>query len=68
MTIRRYEHVAGARRDELRSRAVKQYKAGATVRQIAKDLGRSYGFVHKLLLETPGVEFRSRGARQKTAS
>lgn len=45
----------------------KRYLEGETVRTIAADLGRSYGFVHGLLKEQ-GVNFRARGGdtRKKT--
>jgi transposase len=64
MTLRRYEHVSGSNRAETRAAAAKLYAEGATVRHIATDLGRSYGFVHRLLVES-GVPLRSRGARSK---
>jgi transposase len=66
MTLRRYEHVSGSNRAETRAAAAKLYADGATVRHIASDLGRSYGFVHRLLVES-GVPLRSRGARSRPA-
>jgi hypothetical protein len=63
MALRRYEHVAGSARTEVREDAVELYKAGSTIREIARTLGRSYGFVHRLLLEEPSITLRSRGAR-----
>lgn len=66
MPLTRYEHVSGSAREHARNVVAEQYAAGATVRMIADDLGRSYGFVHRLLLEA-GVELRSRGARSRTA-
>lgn len=65
MPFTRYEHVSGPARENVRAAAAEQYAAGATVRAIAADLGRSYGFVHRLLVES-GIELRSRGARSKT--
>ncbi|YCK42736.1 helix-turn-helix domain-containing protein [Actinomadura sp. ATCC 39365] len=38
----------------------KQYADGESIRYIARDLGRSYGFVHSLL-EEAGTELRRRG-------
>lgn len=42
--------------------ATEFYGDGRSVREIARKLGRSYGYVHKLLAEA-GVEFRPRGTR-----
>ncbi|MFJ8345100.1 helix-turn-helix domain-containing protein [Streptomyces sp. NPDC094153] len=39
------------------------YQAGASIRAIARQTGRSYGAVHKLLADA-GVQFRPRGARR----
>jgi predicted transcriptional regulator len=38
----------------------RQYKQGASIRQIADETGRSYGNVHRLLSES-GVTLRPRG-------
>jgi predicted transcriptional regulator len=42
---------------------VQRYNAGASIRQLATDTGRSYGFVHRVLAES-GVKFRKRGGRR----
>ena len=49
--------------DDLR----RQYEQGRSIRAIAADTGRSYGFVHRVLMES-GVTLRSRGGatRRKT--
>ena len=49
--------------DDLR----RQYEQGRSIRAIAADTGRSYGFVHRMLMES-GVTLRSRGGatRRKT--
>ena len=60
--MRRYEHVEGVARTQLRDKIAEQYNAGTPMRQIARDLGRSYGFVHRLLHEHPDVVVRRRGA------
>ena len=39
---------------------VKRYSAGESIRTIAADTGRSYGFVHRVLTEN-GVTLRKRG-------
>lgn len=43
---------------------IQQYQAGSSIRAIAEDSGRSYGFVHRVLAEN-GVEFRARGGDTK---
>lgn len=63
MALRRYEHVAGNARIEVRDEAVELYQSGSTIREISRTLGRSYGFVHRLLLEDSSITLRSRGAR-----
>lgn len=61
--------ITGESRERLRASLQKQYSAGASIRSLAHDLGRSYGFVHKILAES-GVALRSRGGpnRQKSHS
>lgn len=68
MTLRRYEHLSGSAREDARTSAAHLYNSGATVREISVELGRSYGFVHRLLLESPEVVLRSRGARNQSRS
>lgn len=41
----------------------KAYTAGASIRAIASDTGRSYGWVHRTLL-IGGVDLRPRGGAQ----
>jgi hypothetical protein len=38
----------------------KKYEGGASIRDLAAETGRSYGFVHRVLSET-GVQLRGRG-------
>lgn len=47
-------------RDALAALVAKRYARGETLREIAGDIGRSYGTTHALALEG-GVGFRSRG-------
>ena len=67
MPFARYEHLSGSARAEARNVAATRYSEGATVRDIAAELGRSYGFVHRLLIESD-VPLRSRGARTKAGA
>ncbi|MFF9864155.1 helix-turn-helix domain-containing protein [Streptomyces sp. NPDC013953] len=50
----------GRDRDELAAGLKKKYDAGASIRALAEETGRSYGAVHRLLGEA-GVAFRARG-------
>ncbi len=63
--------VSGAARDELASDLSKKYSHGKSIRELAAETGRSYGFVHRLLVES-GVTLRGRGgapkSRRKAAS
>lgn len=52
--------VAGDQRTRLAAEFRRRYEAGASIRSIADEAGRSYGFVQGLLKET-GVSLRGRG-------
>ncbi len=41
-----------------------RYRAGESIRQIATDTGRSYGFVHRILVEG-GAQLRGRGGPRR---
>ncbi|MEN8654578.1 helix-turn-helix domain-containing protein [Streptomyces sp. 21So2-11] len=59
--------ITGAARDKLAAQLKAGYEAGATIRALAEANGRSYGFVHALLLQAR-VTLRGRGGatrRQK---
>jgi Helix-turn-helix domain len=44
--------ITGAQRTTLASRYAKRYAAGESIRKIADDVGRSFGFVHGVLKES----------------
>ncbi|HEX2143688.1 MAG TPA: helix-turn-helix domain-containing protein [Glycomyces sp.] len=52
--------VRGDERRELTEHVTAEYENGQSIRNIASTIGRSYGFVHRLLSEA-GVDFRTRG-------
>lgn len=52
--------VSGAERDKLTTDLKKKYAAGASIRDLAAQTGRSYGFVHRVLSDA-GVTLRGRG-------
>ncbi|MDE3723204.1 helix-turn-helix domain-containing protein [Nocardiopsis sp. N85] len=64
--LRKGTRVAGEDRSELAVRLKGRYDAGESIRQLAAATGRSYGFVHRLLLEA-GVELRGRGGATRKA-
>lgn len=52
--------ISGGQRDKLATDLKKKYETGSSIRDLATETGRSYGFVHRLLSES-GVELRGRG-------
>lgn len=52
--------IIGTGRTDLAASLVRRYQRGESIRSIAEDIGRSYGFVHGVLSES-GVSMRSRG-------
>jgi predicted transcriptional regulator len=60
---------SGAERDKVAADLKSKYEAGASIRALAEQTGRSYGGVHRLLADA-GVMFRSRGgaARKRTGA
>lgn len=50
----------GSQRDKLAKDLAKKYEEGASIRVLAEQTGRSYGFVHRVLSET-GMRLRARG-------
>lgn len=52
--------ISGPQRDTLAADLKKKYEKGTSIRSLAEETGRSYGFVHRLLSES-GVALRGRG-------
>lgn len=61
--LEKHKKVRGAQRTVLVSSLVAAYIAGRSIRALAAELGRSYGFVHRLLAES-GVALRPRGGHR----
>ena len=57
--------VSGAARDSLKSDLSEKYAGGASIRDLAVETGRSYGFVHRLLVEAE-VPLRGRGGAPRS--
>ncbi|WP_308819046.1 helix-turn-helix domain-containing protein [Pseudonocardia alni] len=55
----------GTQRGKLAADLKKKYEKGASIRSLAEQTGRSYGFVHRVLSET-GVTLRGRGGATRT--
>jgi hypothetical protein len=52
--------VTGGDRDKLSGALRKRYDGGSSIRELASSTGRSYGFVHRILVES-GANLRGRG-------
>lgn len=59
-TLRKGSRVTGTERLRLGAVLKKRYELGESIRMLADETGRSYGFVHRLLTEC-GTSLRSRG-------
>lgn len=58
--IKKGARLTGVERDKLAARLVTRYEQGASIRSLAEETGRSYGFVHRVLSESD-VTLRGRG-------
>ncbi len=58
--IKKGARLTGADRDKVASQLVKKYESGSSIRALAEETGRSYGFVHRVLSESD-VTLRGRG-------
>lgn len=62
----RATYLKGEARLAARAKAKRLYEAGATIRAVAREMGRSYGGAYKLLVEAK-VTFRARGGGLRKA-
>jgi hypothetical protein len=62
VTVRR---LVGAERARWAARFKAKYEAGASIRDLAEEAGRSYGFMNRLLVES-GAAMRGRGGDQRS--
>jgi predicted transcriptional regulator len=58
--VKKGARISGAAREQLARTLRKNYEKGASIRGLAEQTGRSYGFVHRVLTEN-GVTLRGRG-------
>ncbi len=59
-TPKKGSRLVGEERDDITNQVARQYDSGKSIRDIAALTGRSYGFVHRVLVES-GARMRSRG-------
>lgn len=64
-TAAKGSRVSGDARDKLASELSQKYSNGMSIRELAAETGRSYGFVHRLLVES-GVTLRGRGGAPRS--
>ena len=57
--------VTGGDRSKLASDLRKRYEGGASIRELAGETGRSYGFIHRILSES-GATLRGRGGATRS--
>jgi Helix-turn-helix domain len=58
--VKKGARITGADRSKLAGELTKKYTSGASIRALAEETGRSYGFIHRILTEND-VTLRSRG-------
>jgi len=58
--LKKGSRITGAERDKLAGDLRKKYESGQSIRLLAQESGRSYGFVHRILSES-GASLRGRG-------
>lgn len=63
---RRPEQIVGRERDRIATRLRQRYLTGATIRELAGESGRSFGWIRTLLLES-GVQLRTRGGDHRAS-
>lgn len=59
-TLKKGARVTGGDRSKLADELTQKYSTGVSIRALAEETGRSYGFVHRMLTES-GAELRGRG-------
>lgn len=58
--LNKHSRITGDARDKIAKDLAKKYEKGANIRDLAESIGRSYGFVHRVLSES-GMTLRARG-------
>ncbi len=63
--LKKGARITGPERSKLAADLRKKYEKGQSIRALAEGTGRSYGFVHRLLLDAE-VPLRGRGGATRT--
>lgn len=63
--LKKGARITGGDRSKLAADLKRKYSAGRSIRELAAETGRSYGFVHRVLAES-GVTLRGRGGATRT--
>ena len=58
--LKKGARITGGDRNKLAGDLKRKYSGGRSIRELAAETGRSYGFVHRILAES-GVALRGRG-------
>ncbi len=58
--LKKGARITGGNRTKLAADLKRKYATGTSIRELAAETGRSYGFVHRMLSES-GVTLRGRG-------
>jgi hypothetical protein len=58
--LKKGARITGGDRNKLAADLKRRYSSGSSIRVLASETGRSYGFVHRMLSEA-GVALRGRG-------
>ena len=64
-TLAKGKRITGTERESLAKDLKKRYSAGASIRELAAETNRSYGFIHRLLSDS-GVKLRGRGGATRS--
>jgi hypothetical protein len=64
-TLGKGTRITGTARTKLANDLKKKYEKGQSIRDLAESTGRSYGFVHRLLVDAD-VTLRGRGGATRT--
>ncbi len=64
--LKKGSRITGGDRESLAKTLRRQYEGGASIRALAEEAGRSYGFVHRILNES-GTRLRGRGGATRGA-
>jgi len=63
----RSPRLAGTERDHLTRRLAEKYQHGESLAEISREIGRSAGFVRRLLLDAGVALHPRRGSRRRTS-